>query len=1362
MSDFETSDLGRRQRLDEAMAEFLVDADAGRAPEREAFLTRYPDLRDELTAFLDDRANLERLVEPLRGSPGSPESTQRGSTEAGHHVTDPDRATGGRKAPAVEVTKDGHAGGDEDQHVDTVVRYFGDYELGKVLGRGGMGVVYKARQVSLNRPVALKMIRDAAFASDHDRRRFQYEAEAVAMLDHPGIVPIHEVGDHEGQRYFTMKLIAGASLSEVLASYRDDPRRAATLVAQVAEAVHHAHMRGILHRDLKPGNILVDADGNPHVTDFGLARKVDGDSEMTASGAIVGTPAYMAPEQASGRRGSITTATDVYGLGSVLYALFTGQAPFRGDSAVDTLSKVKDEPPEPPRKLNPKLPQDLEVICLKCLEKDPRRRYASARALADDLEHWLEGEPIAARRVGSAERLWLWCNRRPALAGLSAAIALLIAAGTATVIAVQSRANAALQANNAQLLRANERESAASAELREANERVHARFELAQEAIRAFQQGVNDDDMLKGKELEGLRSKLLKSAAGFYQKLEELLQSQTDRSSRAVLAQSYFELAELTSKIGDQSAALAVHRRGLAIRRELAAIAGSDRSARLDLAQSLIAVGALAGATGKRAEAISAFQESRELAEPLATGPGATALARQVLGNTYYSMGRVPAPITQVRERLTAAEAGLAIRRKLADLYPTVAEYRRALAASYESVGFLQMRLPVRSEPKEPFETAAEARRKSSRIDPNGRSIAMASFEKALLIERKLVEEHPEVTQFRNDLADSLQEAGVARSGPGKTDGLDLHRESLAIRRKLVEDNPAVTEFRSRLAMSLSSIGDLVGTTEALALKREELAIRRKLADDNPSVIDFRAALSASHYGLGRLLEQTGHLAEALESYQAQLGVGRKLAADLSSRGVVVNVASLQSRFAGTLLQVGDLQLKLGHQAEAMASYTEAVAIRRKLAEDRPADAKFRDDLADTHRKIGTVQLRAGRVAEAQASFEQAIEIRRKPVKGSDSDVQLRRELAATYDRIAVEQRQAGQVADALRTNRACLTLRRKLAEEHPEFARLGLELGRTYSGIGLTLAMAGRPAQAMASYQAALATTGSLMEAHPKDVEYRRDLADFHTQVGLLEWRTGRPADAIASFQASLAILRKLVDDNPAGAKRFASSIAHAHISMGRIRAAMGLAADALSEYQEAKAIYQSLADSNPASVSSRFARKSLADSQMYSADVLRWLGRLSEARAGYARAITTLEGPAPSDPEYADARSSLAYSVLGLGLVERATGDYAAAAAAARRALAIDEGLSDDPFLNDPFGLACVHSELAGLAGRPGSGIPAAQAGPEAGRAMALLFQAMAKHSLNPALMRTETALDPLRERNDFKLLMMDLAMPAEPFAD
>jgi WD40 repeat protein len=306
------------------------------------------------------------------------------------------------------------------------VRYFGDYELLRELARGGMGLVFQARQMSLKRPVALKMILAGQLAHETDVKRFHLEAEAAANLDHPGIVPIYEVGQHEEQHYFSMGFVEGQSLAQRLAGGPLPPREAAALLVKVAEAIEYAHQRGVIHRDLKPSNILIDTHGNPRITDFGLAKKIQGDSGLTGSGQIMGTPSYMPPEQAGGNRGDVGPAADVYALGATLYSMVTGRPPFQASSPMDTLLQVLENEPVPPRQLNESVPRDLETIALKCLQKDPKRRYGSARELAEDLDRYLTGKPILARPVGRAERLWRWCRRNPALAAMTFAITMLV------------------------------------------------------------------------------------------------------------------------------------------------------------------------------------------------------------------------------------------------------------------------------------------------------------------------------------------------------------------------------------------------------------------------------------------------------------------------------------------------------------------------------------------------------------------------------------------------------------------------------------------------------------------------------------------------------------------------------------------------------------------------------------------------------------------------------------------------------------------------------------------------------------------------------------------------------------------------
>jgi WD40 repeat protein len=327
---------------------------------------------------------------------------------------------------------------------DVTLPVVSGYDILGVLGRGGMGVVYQARQSCLKRIVALKMILAGDHAGPGQLARFRREAEAVASLQHPNIVQIHEVGEAAGTPYFSLEFVDGGSLAQKAAGTPQPVRQAAELVETLARAVHHAHEQGIVHRDLKPANVLLTADGTPKITDFGLAKRLDeeaGGFSQSHTGAVVGTPSYMAPEQAAGRRETLGPATDVYALGAILYELLTGRPPFRGETPLSTLEQVRSQEPVSPSRLHPRVPRDLETICLKCLQKELSRRYGSALALANDLQHFLAGEPIRARRVGYPGRAFRWCRRKPALASTIAlsVLAILVVAGVSFRQVVQER-----------------------------------------------------------------------------------------------------------------------------------------------------------------------------------------------------------------------------------------------------------------------------------------------------------------------------------------------------------------------------------------------------------------------------------------------------------------------------------------------------------------------------------------------------------------------------------------------------------------------------------------------------------------------------------------------------------------------------------------------------------------------------------------------------------------------------------------------------------------------------------------------------------------------------------------------------------
>lgn len=441
--------------LDRILLEYFRRIDADEEIDQEKFLAEHPEHADALADFL----SAEQQFQPeLTGSPQDTPTLLSESVEASGMET------------------------------RLVLRYFGDYELLEEIARGGMGIVYKARQTSLNRIVAVKMILAGQLARESDVQRFRAEAEAAAKLQHPHIVQIYEVGEQDGQHYFSMEYIEGSNLAEMVRDYPLPAREAAQIVSKVAGAIEYAHEQGVLHRDLKPSNVLIDARGEVKVTDFGLAKQLESDQQLTQTDQILGTPSYMPPEQAKGNQALMGPTADMYSLGAVLYHLLTGRPPFAAATQVETIHQVIHHEPVSPRLLEKSLPKDLETICQKCLQKEPHRRYGRAQDLTDDLQRFLENRPIIARPISRPARLWRWCRRRPLVASLSVAFVLALMGGTAfstyyAYVADQNAAEAFQNATNERLAREEADEQREEAEVAKA-EALDAKEETERELHR--------------------------------------------------------------------------------------------------------------------------------------------------------------------------------------------------------------------------------------------------------------------------------------------------------------------------------------------------------------------------------------------------------------------------------------------------------------------------------------------------------------------------------------------------------------------------------------------------------------------------------------------------------------------------------------------------------------------------------------------------------------------------------------------------------------------------------------------------------------------------------------------------------------
>ncbi len=405
--------------LDCIYTEFCLREDQGQSPSPDMYVSRFPAHAEELRKLFEIHAEIDRpsLAGRFNGNGSgflelNPSAISTNPTIRASQTTDPEIA------------------GDSAGSAPTGM--IGGYQILGRIASGGMGVVYKAYQPQLDRIAAIKLIKTGGLADEGQARRFELEARAAARLDHPGIVPVYEIGKQDGRLFLAMAFVEGESLWQKVQAAPLEPKQAARIMQQVAEAIQFAHVQGIVHRDLKPQNILLTKNDQPRVTDFGLAKHQDSESSLTGTGDVLGTPSYMPPEQASGKIDQISPLSDVYALGATLYAVVTGRPPFQAASTVDTLVQVLHEEPIPPRALNPAIPVDLETICLKSLQKDPARRYASAQAFADDLLRFQKGEAILARPVGRSERTWRWCRKNPAIATLSTAATLLLL--TVTVV----------------------------------------------------------------------------------------------------------------------------------------------------------------------------------------------------------------------------------------------------------------------------------------------------------------------------------------------------------------------------------------------------------------------------------------------------------------------------------------------------------------------------------------------------------------------------------------------------------------------------------------------------------------------------------------------------------------------------------------------------------------------------------------------------------------------------------------------------------------------------------------------------------------------------------------------------------------
>jgi eukaryotic-like serine/threonine-protein kinase len=661
------------------------------------------------------------------------------------------------------------------------------YEILGELGRGGMGIVYRARHVRLNRPCVLKMILAGDHAGPQAIARFLAEAKAVARLRHPNVVLIHHVGEAAGLPFFELEYVEGGSLDLQLDGTPWPPGRAAALVEALAQGVAEAHRMGIIHRDLKPGNVLLAADGTPKITDFGLAKSLTEDSGLTQTGVILGTPGYMAPEQAEGKTRAVGPLADVYALGAILYVLITGRPPFRGATVLETLEQSRTTEPVPPSRLVPGLARDMETIALKCLQREAGKRYSSAAALAEDLQRFVDGRPILARRISSSERVYRWCKRNPVVTGLLGTVVALLLVGfvgaiTAAIYFGQTAASerlARVDADNARKA-ANDRRRDAEASRGEAlsqKQQAEANFALARKAVDDSFARVSESALLKVPGLRPLRRELMESARPFYE--EFLRDREGDPSLLTDLAATQFRIGQILSDLGEQDKArLALGRAVELYDKALAAQPGG-----VDLMERQAEVWhRLADLDYGRdnRSAYAAYRKAIAIRERLAATHPAEPRFRMALSRSLNGLAISGAPADEKRD---AYRRSLELRLKLADEIPEDPDLLHGLGESFVNVGILLWNDGHREE-------------------------SVALVKRSIEYGRAAVARRPHDLEFASDLTGAYNNCAAFFWQLGRRDeAVALSGDGLAFLRKLSADNPDVPVYRDALANAVGTHG---------------------------------------------------------------------------------------------------------------------------------------------------------------------------------------------------------------------------------------------------------------------------------------------------------------------------------------------------------------------------------------------------------------------------------------------------------------------------------------------------------------------------------------------------------------------------